>query len=235
MNWLGRELNAVSGLYNDTAIDHFIATKQRWSQHATEALGSPTVLETHAGYGLTTLTYALSGAKQVTAFDKSASAIEALRQNCHGLNVRGVQGNSETDLPAGSFDIVDIDASGSPQFALDAVLKRPRPLVLFVTVGDALYFRFRRQPTTPAGVKRYPRAFPAFVGECDKGMKEFGKRVVLAHIQEAWPDAVLSAYHVWPLTSNSRLVVTFPFSPQVAWDTPEQATVWAMAQAVRGQ
>ena len=231
MNWMGRKVIAVDGLYNDKKVDHFIATKQRWAQQAAQAMRGGLVLETHAGYGFTTLTYALNGAKEVVSFDKSNEAIEALRQNCHGLSVTAVCGNSETSLPDGWFDIVDIDASGSPQFVLDAVLQRPQPKILFVTVGDALYFRFRRHPSTPAGVKRYPQAFPAFISECDKGMREFGRRVVFSHIQETWKKANLAAYHVWPLTSSSRMVVTFPHSPVVNWDTPEQAAIWAMTQA----
>jgi len=229
MRWMGRQLVTVDGLYNDEMLDHFIAVKHAWAWQVVRALGGARVLETHGGYGWLTITYALAGA-QVVTIERNEQAGECLRQNVRGLDVDIICGDSESVLPTlslDSYNIVDLDPSGSPQPVLDAVLEQaPRSLkALFVTVGDALYTRFNRKAENQAALRRYPRAYREHWMELDRACREFGRLIVFEHIREAWSNAKLAGYHVWPRTSSARLCVALAEVPML-WGK-EEAVSWA--------
>lgn len=230
MRWMHRDLATVGGLYNDKAIDHFIAVKHAWADAAVRALaqdGPVRVLETHSGYGWLTVTYAIASAA-VTAIERNAEAVGCLRANTAGLPVDVRHGDAAKCLPDDDFDIIDVDASGSPQPVLDAVLARYRPRVLFVTFGDVLYYRFRRGRDLPAGVQRYGDVWRERQHELDRGARNFGDVIGFEVIRRAWPDVAGGQQHVWPLTGSTRVAATRGIT--IDWPTVEDAAVWCMAQ-----
>ena len=230
--WCGRMLQSKSGLFNDATVDHFIATKHGWAWAAVHQMQPcPRVLETHAGYGWLTITYAMAGAR-VSSIERDAGAAELCRANTDGLDVTVMHGDCMDvikDLDLGSFDIIDIDPAGSPQPVLDQVLNEARPRLLFVTAGEALHARLNRVAQNPVMLARYPESWSANWAALDRGAKEFGRRIVFAHIQQRVPGANLIGYHIWPLTSSARLAVTW--SDDLALPDVETASflAWRMA------
>lgn len=230
--WFGRTLQKQNGLFNDAKIDHFIATKHGWAWAAVRQMASPPrVLETHAGYGWLTTTYAMAGAC-VVSIERNADAAELCRANTDGLDVTVICGDCIDvvgNLDLSLFDIIDIDPAGSPQPVLDQVVDTARPRFLFVTAGEGLHARLNRVAQNPVMLARYPEAWSANWEVLDRGAKGFGREIVFAHIQRRAAGARLLGYHVWPLTSSARLGITW--SGDVTLPNAETASflAWRMA------
>jgi hypothetical protein len=225
-----RDLRPVANLYNDKTVDHFIAVKHAWAWQAVRHLRpSPRVLETNAGYGWLTVTYGTAGAR-VTAIDRDAAAVECLRINTTGLETVCIHGDNKliAERPLGPFDIIDIDATASPQPMLDAVLHHYRPPILFVTFGDVLHFRLNRGTELKSGLARYGDTWRNHQHELTRGAQNFGEVIGFNYIRSAWPDAILSACHIWPMTGSTRLAVTLGTDLKLM--TVDEAVVWSMVQ-----